>query len=134
MTAENDKKKSTILWAIVAVIAVVPIVALFHYIGKPASGFPAALSVLMLAIAVKVRWELSRRPWFWITIAALAIVHAPLVWFNPWSTRWVPSFIVTPFCIVDGLAILGIITFVEKLNSQVPTSESINSANVHKRA
>ena len=38
----NAKPKWT-LWAIGNAIAVFPIVLLFNYLGKPASGFPAAL-------------------------------------------------------------------------------------------
>jgi hypothetical protein len=129
--AETTKRKWT-LWEVVAVLLVFPLVPLFHYIGKPASGFPAALSVLVIAIAIRVRWELSRLPWFWIAVFAIAVIHVPIIWFVPWSTRWIPAFIITPFCIVDLLAILGIFTLVERLNGSVSASEEISSSDERK--
>jgi hypothetical protein len=118
---ENIKPKWT-LWVIVAALVVFPLVPLFHYLGRPAGGFPAALCALMLAMVVRVRWELSRHPWFWPTVIAIAAIHVPLIWFVPWTSRWVPAVIITPFCIVDALVMLAIINSVPRLSGSESSS------------
>jgi hypothetical protein len=123
LMTENAKPKWT-LWAIGNAIAVFPIVLLFHYLGKPTSGYPAALFVSLLGMVIRVRWELSRHAWFWMTVVAIIVIHAPLIWLVPWTSKWVPAFLIAPFCIVDALVILGIVNLVEKLSGSVTTSSS----------
>jgi hypothetical protein len=53
-------------------------------------------------------------------------IHVPLILLVPWSSRWIPAIIKLPFCIVDLLLILGIISTVEKLND--PGSTSANES------
>lgn len=120
---ENSKPKWT-LWAIANAVAIFPIMLLFHYLGKPASGYPAALFASMLGMVIRVRWELSRHAWFWITVVAIIFLHAPLIWLVPWTSRWVPAVLIAPFCIVDALVILGIVNLAEKLSGSEPTLSS----------
>lgn len=121
--ADNSKKKWT-LWIIAVVILAFPLVPLFTYLGRPASGPPAYMFTLMLLLAIRGRWELSRRPWFWGTVAVIVAIHAPLILLVPWSSRWIPAIIKTPFCVVDLLVILGIISLAERLNGPDATSSN----------
>ena len=104
---ETPKRKWT-LWSIAVVILAFPLVPLFTYLGRPASGPPAYLFTLMLLLSIRGRWELSVRPWFWLTVAVIVSIHVPLILLVPWTSRWVPAIIRAPFCIADLLLILGI--------------------------
>ena len=120
---ETPKRKWT-LWSIAVVVLAFPLVPLFTHFGRPASGPPAYLFTLMLLLSIRGRWELSRKIWFWVTIAGIVAIHVPLILLVPWSSRWIPAIIKLPFCIVDLLLILGIISTVEKLNDPAATSSS----------
>ena len=61
-----------------------------------------------------VRWELSECTWFWVTIAVLVAVHAPLIVLLPWTSKWVPAASIYPLAVLDGIVILMVVQFVEK--------------------
>lgn len=91
----------------IAVLVFIPSVLLDQYV-RPGIGLPAGLAALMILIAVLWRWDLSEQPWFWRIVAAIVTVHLPLIRFIPWTTKWIPAAISTPFCFVDILLILRI--------------------------
>jgi hypothetical protein len=108
-------------WGITAVISTFPLVPLLKYLGRPASGVPAYLSALMILLAVRSRWELSDRPWFWIAVAAIVAVHLPLIWFVPWGNGWIPALIKMPFCFADFFFVSAIIDFAAEHFNHVET-------------
>lgn len=111
---KSNGKNGTLLWSMTAVVLTFPLCLLFDHFGMPGSGRVAWFSLGMLLIAIKVRWELSSRPWFWATVSMIAVLHMPLVFFVPWTSKWIPAAIMLPFCVVDCLVILGIIQLVER--------------------
>jgi hypothetical protein len=121
--AKESEKKITLLWSAAAAIITFPLFLLFNYFGKSGEGRAAWLCAMTLLLAVKVRWELSKHLWFWITIASIAALHIPLITFVPWTAKWIPSFVILPFCIVDGIAILTLVQFVEKRMSPSVSAE-----------
>lgn len=111
---EQTVNKISLLWVVAVVALTFPLFLLFYYLGQSGNGRAAWFSSFTIILAAKVRWELSRYRWFWATIAATAVLHVPLVLFVPWTAKWIPSFLILPFCVVDGIAILAVIQAVEK--------------------
>jgi hypothetical protein len=114
----------TLLWVAGAVVLTSPLFVLFKLLDHPGNGRAAWFTAFTIVLATKVRWELSRNGWFWATIAAIVLCHVPFVLFVPWTAQWVPSFVIMPFCVIDGIAILAIIQGVEKRMSPAQSSDT----------
>lgn len=91
------------------------IALLFLYFGKLELARPTVFSIGAVGIAVAVKWKLKNRTWFWAAIVMIAALHIPLILFVPWTTRWIPAIVMTPFLIADIAIILALIKLLEKL-------------------
>jgi hypothetical protein len=111
---EQAPKRITLPSVALGVVLTSPLFFLFNFLRDPASGRAAWFGAFTIVLATMVRWELRKHNWFWATIAAIVVCHVPLVLYVPWSAHWVPSFLIAPFCVVDGIAILAVIQTVEK--------------------
>lgn len=96
---------------------------LLLYFGKFELASPIIFSLITIAFAIAVKWELRRRVWFWIAMIVIAALHVPLVLFVPWTTRWVPAILITPILVADLFAMLGILSVVEKFVERRRASE-----------
>ena len=112
---ESSRGIKNFFWAITAVVLTSPLFLLFDQQGKPGTGRAAWICAGMFLIAMKVRWELRSRPWFWIAVAVLLAPHLPLILLVPWTSRWIPAVGILPIGILDLAIILGCIALVEKL-------------------
>jgi len=101
-------------YTFILAIAVFPLGLLAEHFVRPGSGLPASLCAAVIVAAIWWRWDLRDRPWFWGTVIAIVALHIPLILFVHWTTRWIPAAISNPFCIVDGLLILGIFNLGER--------------------
>ena len=87
---EQSQSKVTLPWAIAAVVLTFPLLLVFMYFGKPGNGRAAWFCAGAIFLAARFRWELSRKQWFWLSIAAISVIHLPLILFFPWSAAWFP--------------------------------------------
>lgn len=69
----------------------------------------------MLGVAIAIKWGLRRRAWFWITMAAIAGLHALLILSVPWTDKWFPAIAIIPLGLADLFVMLLILSGVEKL-------------------
>jgi hypothetical protein len=74
-----------------------------------------------MIIAVRVRWDLKKHLWFWITVAIVAACQIPLVLFIPWTSKSYPGYALLPIGVLDFAVIYGAIKLAEKAVS-IPTS------------
>ena len=103
-------------WAVLCVMLGAVLVGfLFDHFGKLALARPTIYSAGMISIAIAMRWRLRRQLWFWITMAVIAALHVPLILFLPWTTKWVPAFMIAPFAFADLYAVLAIVAVVGTL-------------------
>ena len=128
MQVENpmiDVKLKRLPWwgVLCLMLGATPVVLLFAHFGKFALALPTLDSAGMIGIAIYMRWRLRRQVWFWITIAVIVALHIALILFVPWTTRWVPAFMIVPFAVADLYAVLTILSMVEKLAARQKTSE-----------
>src|ERR1700679_1416774 len=79
-------------WGVLCVIAgTLPLGLLFVYFRRFDLARPSIISAATVALAITLRWKLSRHVWFWITMTFLAALHLPLIVFVPWTTKWIPA-------------------------------------------
>jgi hypothetical protein len=112
--AEEPQKRLPFGWIVAAVALTFPLFLVFALLGMPGNGRAAWIFAIVMTLAVKVRWELSECTWFWVTIAVLVAVHAPLIVLLPWTSKWVPAASIYPLAVLDGIVILMVVQFVEK--------------------
>jgi hypothetical protein len=112
---EAKRRIKQLLWGVAIAAVVFPLVPLFDHLGKPEFERPVPLALIVIMVVVKVCRDLRGRLWFWITIIAIAALHVPLVMQTAqWLTRI--SFRAVLFLgVVDCLAILAVISLIERL-------------------
>lgn len=111
---EKAKRNISLLWIAAAVLYTLPLFFAFDYLKGAGAGRAAWFGAFTIMLAAKSRWELRRFRWFWAIIAAIIFLNVPLILFVPWTAKSIPAFMIGPFCLADGVAILAIIQFVEK--------------------
>ena len=103
-------------WAVLCLlIGGMPLPWLFDHFGSLNLMLPTWNSVAVLGFIVVLKWSLRRHVWFWITMAALAALHVPLILFVPWTTRWVPALAIAVIDSGDFCLMLWIISIVGKI-------------------
>jgi hypothetical protein len=96
---------------------------LFDHFGKVALARPTLYSAAVVVAAVMMQWQLRRQIWFWVTMTAIAGLHIPLILFVPWTTNWVPAFVIVPFAAADLYAILTVLSRVGKYVARSESSQ-----------
>jgi hypothetical protein len=88
-------------WGLLVGLLVAPVFFLFAYFGEPGRGEAAAIGLGILIFAAKVRWDLKREGWYWITIAIVLGCQTPLVLFIPWTNKSYPGLALLPIAVLD---------------------------------
>jgi hypothetical protein len=115
MAGTDVKLKRLPWWGVLCVmLGALPVVWLFDHFGKFDLARPTLYSAGMISIAVAMRWRLRGQARFWITIAVIVALHVPLIVFGPWTTKWVPAFMIVPIAFADLYAVLAILSMVER--------------------
>jgi hypothetical protein len=115
LIGENGHVRLTWKGILAVMGGTLPIALLFVYFGRFDLARPTLLSLIVMVVALAMKWELRGRAWFWVTMAIIAILHVLLIVAFPWTTRWIPAIVATPILAVDLAAILVIVKLLEKL-------------------
>jgi peptidoglycan/LPS O-acetylase OafA/YrhL len=86
----------------------------FTYIGRDDMGRSVAISLGMIMLAVRIRWDLRRRFWFWGIVVLVLLLHVPLFFLVQWPKGWFYHKGMLPVALVDLVIILGAVRLVEK--------------------
>ncbi len=100
-----------------------PLYLLFVYFGRFDLARPSLISVAMVSIAIVLRWKLRQHAWFWITMTFLAVLHLTLILFVPWTTKWIPAFLIAPFGVADLYVMLWVLAVVGKFMGKQETTK-----------
>jgi hypothetical protein len=101
-----------------------PVLLLFAYFGKEDRGFTICLVLGVAIFAIKMRWKLRKRRWFWPVIVFILLLHVPLFFVVRWPQTNVPTIAYSmPLGIADGLLILGAIGLAERFFSKGSSSD-----------
>jgi hypothetical protein len=92
------------------------------HFGQPGEGRAAWLGAAAIFLAIRMRWELNGKGWFWPSIVGVSLIHLPLIFLLPWSAAWFPSFLIFPFFLADFFLILIMIHRVELYASKTRAS------------
>jgi len=120
------------LWYVAIGVAVLPLMPLLHYLGRPELERPAPIALAMILVAIKVCRDIRDRMWFWVTIVGVAALHVPLVMYTAQRLSGISFRAIVYLGIADCLAILAVISLVERLVGSndpptVPTSGGTKS-------
>ena len=87
---------------------------LFDDFGKLELVLPTLNIIAVLGFMLVLKRKLWPHAWFWITMAVLAAIHAPLIVFVPWTTKWVPATAIATIDSADFIVMLAILSCVGK--------------------
>jgi len=118
--AGSKKPQSTDYTALIILAIVSPVFFYFRHIGKTDVGLNAAICLGMCLVAVRIRWELRTRFWFWSVIAFVLVLHVPLFFVIQWPHARVPGVALLPVGLADVFIVLGAVRFVEKFIVKPP--------------
>jgi hypothetical protein len=116
-------------WTGLYIVALAAIVfAIFAYLSKLHMGFTLTLALVFLLLALKLRWDLHRRLWFWPTVAFVFVLQAPLIFIVQWPNTLV--LITHPLAIAEFFFVYGALGLADRVflkNSSHLTDEKRRS-------
>jgi hypothetical protein len=126
---KNDIKAAKKLWlpwwGVLSLMALsLPALWLFDHFGRLDMALPTLNCVLVLGLLVFLKWKLRRHAWFWIAMTIVAVLHLLLIWYVPWTTKWVPALAIAAIDSADFCIVLWILAVVGKLVERPKASEA----------
>jgi hypothetical protein len=110
---------------IVGILA--PVFFLITFLSNADAGLATCIVLGMVMLAVKIRWQLRKRVWFWAIIALILALHVPLVLMVHWPQGNVPTLVYTmPIGIVDFFIIIVVVDTADRIFSKDPSSRTIS--------
>jgi hypothetical protein len=110
----SGKPELTQKWGLLAGACSLLALFAFAYLGDAGRGRAAAISLAVILIAARARWDLKKFGWFWVTLVVVTGLHVPLVLFIPWTARSYPATTLLPIAVVDYALVYGCIKLAEK--------------------
>ena len=102
-------------WAVLTCMAVsLPVILLFDHFGRMEMSLPTLNSVGVIGFILYLKWRLKRHAWFWIAMTMIAALHALLIWYVPWTKKWVPALAIGAIDSMDLCVILWAISAIER--------------------
>ena len=114
---ENVTTRTAARWGLIVALLTIPVAIVVGHFVDPGRGSAAGLALALMIGAVRVFWHLRRHPWFWMSVAALVIIHVVLIILVPWSNKSFPAPTLWPVAIADFAAVCGFFKLVEKAMS-----------------
>jgi hypothetical protein len=106
---------------IVGILA--PVFFLITFLSNADLGLAACIVLGMVTLAIKIRWQLRKRVWFWAIIGFILALHVPLILMVRRPQGNVPTLFYTmPLGIADFLLISGALALAEQLFSKGSSS------------
>jgi hypothetical protein len=100
-----------------------PVFFLITFLSNADMALAACIVLGMVMFAIKIRWHLRKRVWFWVIIAFILVLHIPLIPMVRWPQGNVPTLFYTmPLGIADFLIISGALGFAERFFSKSSSS------------
>ena len=100
-----------------------PVFFLVTFLSNADMALAACIVLGMVMLAIKIRWYLRNRVWFWAIIGLILALHVPLVPMVRWPHGNTPTLFYTmPLGIADFLIISGALTLAERFFSKGSSS------------
>jgi hypothetical protein len=105
-------------WGVLIWMALcLPVILIFDHFGRMNMALPTLNCGAVLGLLIFIRWKLRRSVWFWIVMTVIAALHVLLIWYVPWTTKWVPAIAIGAIDSVDFCIVLWILGVVGKLDA-----------------
>jgi hypothetical protein len=120
---ESEEQKPTDWSGVIIGVVLLPVFLLFMHAGKEDLGLNISVCLLGVLLAVKIRWALKMRLWFWGVIVLVLALQLPFILMIHWPRGWVPGVFLLPIAFASFLITIGAIRFVEKFVKAPPTDK-----------
>jgi 4-amino-4-deoxy-L-arabinose transferase-like glycosyltransferase len=121
---DPPKEKESVDYTGLKIVGILaPVFLLITFLGNADMGLAACIVLGMVLLAIKIRWQLRKRVWFWAIIGFILALHVPLILTVRWPQGNVPTLFYTmPLGIADFLIISGALSLAERFFSKGPSS------------
>ena len=123
---QHTQKKPADYTGVIIAAILLPLYLVFYFLGMEEMGRSVFIVLGMTMLAIRVRWDLRKRVWFWAVVVVLLLLHVPLLFVFRWPRGfhgWLPAVGTLPIGIADLLIILGAGRVVEKFIVKSPPTE-----------
>jgi len=111
---QPEERKPTDWTGVLIAAALAPVYFYLSHIGKDDMALSVVICLGMNLLAIKIRWDLRKRLWFWLVIVLVVTLHVPLILRVRWSGIHVTRVSLLPIGLADLALTLGVVWFVEK--------------------
>ncbi len=91
------------------------VIVICDHFGQLNMSLPLLNSIAVFGLLIYLKWQFRRQPSFWATLAMLAALHALLIWYIPWTSKWVPALAIATISSVDFYIMLWVVDAVGRL-------------------
>ncbi|OGS49704.1 MAG: hypothetical protein A3J40_03840 [Erythrobacter sp. RIFCSPHIGHO2_12_FULL_63_10] len=91
------------------------VIVICDHLGISNMSVPLIMFIGLFGLLVYLKWGLRRQPFFWCAIAVFAALHALLIWYIPWTSKWVPAAAVAAIATIDLCLMLWVFAAIEVL-------------------
>jgi len=124
---KEEEKEPVDYSGLIIGLTLAPVFLLVTYLRDADTALSVFVVLGMTLFAVKLRWYLRKRVWFWAIIVLILALHAPLVLFFHWPHGNVPMrFYVMPIGIVDFFIIIVAVDTADRIFSKDFSLTTIN--------
>jgi hypothetical protein len=89
-----------------------PVIVLSDHFGRLNMSLPMLNCIGVFGLLIYLKWGLRKHRWFWATLGLLVILHAVLLWYIPWTSKWVPALAIAVISSADFCLMLWILAAV----------------------
>ena len=116
---EDEEKEPTDYTGLIIGAILAPVFFLLAYVSNDDMALAACVVLAAILFAIKMRWYLRKRLWFWAIIVFILALHIPLVFMVRWPHGNVPTLVYTvPIGVADFAIILGTVGVGERFFSK----------------
>lgn len=120
---DRTERRSPDLSGLLIALAAAPLYWIFKSLGYEDIGRTAGLSLGVVLLAVRLRWNLRKQYWFWVVVVLMALLHLPLILAVNWPEYVIPGIALLPIAALDLFVILGVIRLAERLLNRITSSD-----------
>lgn len=92
-----------------------PVIVLSDQFGLLNMSLPLLNCIGVFGFLIYLKPDLRAQAWFWVTLGILVIIHAILIWYIPWTSKWVPALAIAVISTADFCLMLCIIAAISRL-------------------
>ena len=101
-------------WSLVGLgVCSIPVFIALDHVGRPNMALPLLNSVGVIVFLSYLKRSLWRQPLFWVSITLFVAVHGLLVWYIPWTSKWVPALAIGGINSIDLCIMLWLLAAID---------------------